>query len=114
MNSPPLHRKVQAFARRLLDEANGDLVRAPGLPVPVLEDAELKSGDHVHRLLAEVRKVLMPEPVIGLGRPIQHLAGDASWEGGRHGLRCGKVLTKQGREEGPVIPRGMSMSRAHK
>ena len=114
MDSPPVHRKVQAFARRLLDKANGDPVRASELPVPVLEDAELEPGGHVHRLLAEVRKVLMPETVIGLGRPIQHLAGDASWEGGRHGLRCGKLLMKQGREEGPAIPRGMSMSRAHK
>lgn len=106
MNSQPLHDKVQAFAQRLLDEANGDPVRALGLLVLVLDDSELESGDHVHRLVAEVRKVLVPEQVIEPGRPIQHLAGDASWEGVQHCLRCGKVLTKRGREAGDEIPSG--------
>jgi len=107
MNSQPLQQKVQAFAQRLLDEANGDPVRALGLLVVVLDDSELESGDHVHRLVAEVRKVLMPGQVIEAGRPMQHLAGDASWEGVQHCLRCGKVLTKQGRETGSVIPSGL-------
>lgn len=98
MNSQPLHDKVQAFAQRLLDEAHGDPVRALGLLVLVLDDAELESGDHVHRLVAQVRKVLVPEHAIETGRPIQHLAGDASWEGVQHCLRCGKVLMKQGRD----------------
>ncbi|MEC4890478.1 MAG: hypothetical protein RI101_10500 [Nitrospira sp.] len=98
MNSQPLHDKVQAFAQRLLDEAQGDPVRALGLLVLVLDDAELESGDHVHRLVAQVRKVLVPEHAIESGQPIQHLAGEASWEGVQHCLRCGKVLTKQGRD----------------
>lgn len=106
MSAQPLQHKVQAFAQRLLDEANGDPVRALGLLVLVLDDSELESGDHVHRLVAEVRKVLMPGQVIERGRPIQHLAGDASWEGVQHCLRCGKVLTKQGRDAGDAIPSG--------
>ena len=107
MNSQSLHQKIQTFAQRLLDEANGDPVRAMGLLVLVLDDSELESGDHVHRLVAEVRKVLMLEKVGEQGRPMQHLAGDASWEGIQHCLRCGKVLTKQGREAGPAIPSGL-------
>ena len=106
MNSQPLHDKVQAFAQRLLDEAHGDPVRALGLLVLVLDDAELESGDHVHRLVAQVRKVLVPEHTIEQGRPVQHLAGEASWEGIQHCLRCGKVLTKPGREATPAILSG--------
>ncbi len=106
MNSQPLHDKVQAFAQRLLDEANGDPVRALGLLVLVLDDSELESGDHVHRLVAQVRKVLVPEHIIESGRPIQHLAGEASWEGVQHCLRCGKALMTKGREAEPAIPSG--------
>lgn len=106
MPSQPLQRKVQAFAQRLLDEANGDPVRALGLLVLVLDDPELESADHVYRLVAEVRKVLMPESAIERGRPVQHLAGDASWEGVQHCLRCGKVLAGQGRDAGRSLPSG--------
>lgn len=106
MNSQPLHDKVHAFAQRLLDEAHGDPVRALGLLVLVLDDSELESGDHVHRLVAQVRKVLVPEHIIESGRPIQHLAGDASWEGVQHCLRCGKVLTRRDGEAEPAILSG--------
>lgn len=106
MNSQQVHQKVEAFAERLLHEANGDPVRALGLLVLVLDDSELKSGDHVHRLVSEVRKVLMPEQVIKRGRAIQHLAGDASWEGVQHCLRCGKVLRKRGNDTAQAISSG--------
>lgn len=106
MDSQQLHNKVQAFAQRLLEEANGDPVRALGLLVLVLEDSELESGDHAHRLVAEVRKVLLPEFVGEKGKPIQHLAGEASWEGVQHCLRCGKVLTTRDHEEGLAMPSG--------
>lgn len=94
MDSQRLQTKVQAFAHRLLEEANGDPVRALGLLVLVLEDSELESADHAHRLVAEVRKVLLPQDFADVGQPVQHLAGDPSWEGVQHCLRCGKVLCK--------------------
>lgn len=99
MDSQRLHTKVQAFANRLLEEANGDPVRALGLLVLVLEDSELESTDHVHRLVAEVRKVLLPQNFSEAGRPVQHLAGHPSWEGVQHCLRCGKVLSKKAQQE---------------
>lgn len=94
MESQRLQTKVQAFAQRLLEEANGDPVRALGLLVLVLEDSELESADHAHRLVAEVRKVLLPQDFAEVGQPVQHLAGHPSWEGVQHCLRCGKVLSK--------------------
>jgi hypothetical protein len=95
MDSQRLQTKVQAFANRLLEEANGDPVRALGLLVLVLEDSELESADHAHRLVAEVRKVLLPQNFTEIGLPVQHLAGHPSWEGVQHCLRCGKVLSKK-------------------
>ncbi len=89
-----LQGKVQVFAQRLLDQANGDPVRALGLLVLVLDGADIESADHAQRLVVEVRKVLMPENVTEIGKPIQHLAGEVSWEGIQHCLRCGKVLAK--------------------
>lgn len=100
MDSQRLQTKVQAFASRLLEEANGDPVRALGLLVLVLEDSELESADHAHRLVAEVRKVLLPQNFAEAGQPIQHLAGHPSWEGVQHCLRCGKVLNKKVQEDG--------------
>ena len=100
MDSQRLQTKVQAFAHRLLEEANGDPVRALGLLVLVLEDSELESADHAHRLVAEVRKVLLPQSFSEAGQPVQHLAGDPSWEGVQHCLRCGKVLSKTSQEDG--------------
>lgn len=108
MDSHRLHTKVQAFAHRLLEEANGDPVRALGLLVLVLEDSELESADHAHRLVAEVRKVLLPQNFAEVGQPIQHLAGHSSWEGVQHCLRCGKVLSKRtaSHEDGIAYPSG--------
>lgn len=108
MDSQRLQTKVQAFAHRLLEEANGDPVRALGLLVLVLEDSELESADHAHRLVAEVRKVLLPQDFADVGQPVQHLAGDQSWEGVQHCLRCGKVLCKRtaDQEDGTTYPSG--------
>ena len=108
MDSQRLQTKVQAFAHRLLEEANGDPVRALGLLVLVLEDSELESADHAHRLVAEVRKVLLPQDFADVGQPVQHLAGDPSWEGVQHCLRCGKVLckSKTDQEGGTTYPSG--------
>jgi hypothetical protein len=108
MDSQRLQTKVQAFASRLLEEANGDPVRALGLLVLVLEDSELESADHAHRLVAEVRKVLLPQNFAEASQPIQHLAANPSWEGVQHCLRCGKVLSKRtaGHEDGTTYQSG--------
>ncbi len=106
MDSQRLQTKVQAFANRLLEEANGDPVRALGLLVLVLEDSELESADHAHRLVAEVRKVLIPQSFSDAGQPVQHLVGHPSWEGVQHCLRCGKVLSKNVRGEGTAFETG--------
>jgi hypothetical protein len=101
MDPELIQSKVQAFAQRLLDEADGNPVRALGLLVLVLDGADLESADHARRLVAEVRKVLMPGSSSSeTGTPIQHLAGPLSWEGLQHCLRCGKVLARHGRESG--------------
>ena len=89
-----LQDKVLAFAQRLLDEANGDPVRAMGLLVLVLEETGIESAEHAQRLVAEVRRVLMPERGGEIKKPVQHLAGDVSWEGVQHCLRCAKVLAR--------------------
>jgi len=108
MDSHRLQTKVQAFAHRLLEEANGDPVRALGLLVLVLEDSELESADHAHRLVAEVRKVLLPQDFAEIAQPVQHLAGHPSWEGVQHCLRCGKILSKStaNHESGATYPSG--------
>lgn len=101
-----LQGKVQAFAQRLLYEANGDPVRALGLLVLVLDGADFESADHVQRLVAEIRRVLMPESVEDVVRPLQHLAGNVSWEGVQHCLRCAKVLARNCHERGTALPTG--------
>ena len=106
MDPKVLQGKVQAFAQRLLDEANGDPVRALGLLVLVLDGADLESSDHAHRLVNEVRKVLMPESVAEIGRPVQHLVGDVSWEGVQHCIRCAKIVARNCHEDGTVLPPG--------
>lgn len=105
MDPQQLQGKVQAFAQRLLDEAKGDPVRALGLLVLVLDGSDLTSGDHAQRLVLEVRKVLMPEQALD-SRPIQHLAGDVSWEGVQHCLRCAKVLGRNCHERGTTLMAG--------
>ena len=86
--------KVHAFAQRLLQEADGDPVRALGLLVLVLDGAEVQSAEDAKRLVDEVRQVLIPERVKESGKPVQHLAGEVSWEGIQHCLRCAKVLAR--------------------
>ncbi len=108
MESKRLQDKVQAFAQRLLEEANGDPVKALGLLVLVLDGSDLASADHVQRLVAEIRKVLLPDNPINREpmKPIRHLAGNVSWEGIQHCLRCGAVIAKNAREGGTAFPPG--------
>ena len=106
-----LQDKVQAFAQRLLQqrllqEAQGDPVRALGLLVLVLDGTEIKSAEHAHRLVAEVRQVLMPSDPIEMGRPVQHLAGEVSWEGVQHCLRCATVLARKDQGQGAPFATG--------
>ncbi len=106
MDPQQIQGKVQIFAQRLLEEAQGDPVRALGLLVLVLDDSDTASSDHVSRLLSEVRKILLPG-VEAIGhRPIRHLAGDPSWEGVQHCLRCAKVLARNCRTGGDGFPTG--------
>lgn len=106
MDPKLLQGKVQAFAQRLLEEANGDPVRALGLLVLVLDGADLESEAHAQRLVAEVRKALLPVNLENIQKPIQHLAGDVSWEGVQHCLRCAKVLARNCHETGTAFLRG--------
>jgi len=101
-----LQGKVQAFAQRLLHEANGDPVRALGLLVLVLDGTDLESTDQAQRLVAEIRKVLMPETLDEVGRPVQHLAGAVSWEGVQHCIRCAKILARHCHERGTAFAMG--------
>lgn len=106
MDPKLLQSKVQAFAQRLLDEANGDPVRALGLLVLVLDGADLESADHAQRLVIEVRRVLMPESIDEINRPVQHLVGQVSWEGVQHCIRCAKILAKNCHEKGTAFAAG--------
>jgi hypothetical protein len=96
-----LQHKVLVFSQQLLTEAKGDPVRALGLLVLVLDGPEILSPDHAWRLIGEVRRILLPDLTGESPIPIQHLVGDASWEGEQHCLRCGRMLMKplHGREE---------------
>ncbi len=106
MDNRIIQDKVDTFAQRLLSEAHGDPIRALGLLVLVLDTAEFQSVDHVKRLMVEVRRALMPEGRGPWLKPIQHLAGEVSWEGIQHCLRCGKVLTRDCHNQGGSIPPG--------
>lgn len=105
MDPQDIQEKVDTFAQGLLSEAHGDPLKALGLLVLVLDSAEFESADHMKRLITEVRHVLMPEGRGSLARPIQHLAGEVSWEGIQHCLRCGTVLAKDcGHHAGAIRP----------
>ncbi len=106
MDQKGIQDKVQAFTQRLLNEANGDRVRALGLLVIVLDGADPESADHIWQLVTEVRKQLLPENFGEIGKPIQHFAGDVSWEGIQHCLRCGKVLVRDCQEGGTALETG--------
>jgi hypothetical protein len=98
--------KVEAFAHRLLVEADGDPIRALGLLVLVLDTADFQSADHAIRLMVEVRNVLMPEPLNEFCKPVRHLAGAVSWEGLQHCLVCGKTLAKNCHDGGTPLEPG--------
>jgi hypothetical protein len=106
MDHSILQDKVQAFAQRLLQEAQGDPVRALGLLVLVLDVVEIESAEHAHRLVAEVRQALMPSHPSEMGRPVQHLAGEVSWEGVQHCLRCATVLARKDHGQGAPFATG--------
>ena len=106
--------KVQAFAERLLDEANGDPVRALGLLILVLDGAGIESADHAQRLVVEVRRVLIPESAAESKRPVQHLAGEVSWEGIQHCLRCAKILARDCHERGNSFATGYVYEIGHR
>jgi hypothetical protein len=98
--------KVQAFTQRLLDEANGDPVQALGLLLIVLDGADAESADHMWQLVTEVRKLLLPESFGDTRKPVQHFAGDVSWEGIQHCIRCGKVLVRDCQEGETALETG--------
>ena len=106
MDPKLLQGRVQAFAQRLLQEADGDPVRALGLLVLALDEADVEWAQHARRLITEVRHVLMPDNDHDRGRPVQHLAGEVSWEGMQHCLRCAKVLSRNCPERGPSFAPG--------
>lgn len=101
-----LQDKVQALAQRLLQEAHGDPVRALGLLVLVLDGADIESAEHAQRLVAEVRHVLIPSDSVAMERPVQHLAGEVSWEGVQHCLRCATVLARNDYGQGASFATG--------
>lgn len=112
MDQQDIQTKVQGFARRLLIEAKGDPIRALGLLVLVLDGIESQDVNLVKRLISEVRRILMPastpidvQPCED-DLPIQHLAGDLSWEGIQHCIRCGKVLVRDGQNKAGGLPSG--------
>ncbi|MEX5213892.1 MAG: hypothetical protein NW703_06975 [Nitrospiraceae bacterium] len=113
MDQQDIQTKVQAFAQRLLVEAKGDAIRALGLLVLVLDGVDTQDVNMVNRLISEVRRILMPSsssPIVlqpsGDELPIQHLAGDLSWEGIQHCIRCGKVLVRDGQRRASGLPPG--------
>lgn len=106
MDPQDIQEKVDTFAQGLLSEAHGDPLKALGLLVLVLDSAEFESVDHMKRLITEVRHAVMPEGRGSLARPIQHLAGEVSWEGIQHCLRCGKVLAKNSDHQAEAIRPG--------
>ena len=106
MDPKILQDKVRTFAQRLLQEAHGDPVRALGLLVLVLDGADIESAEHAQRLVAEVRRVLTPEGPVEMRRPVQHLAGEVSWEGVQHCLRCATVLARNCHGRGSSVAAG--------
>ena len=101
-----VHDKIWVFAQQLLNEAKGDPVRALGLLVLVLDGPEVLSSEHAWRLMAEVRRVLIPETTGESSVPIRHLVGPVSWEGEQRCLRCGRVLSKEIHGSAASLPSG--------
>lgn len=96
MDPQDIQAKVVGFAHRLLEEAQGDPLRALGLLVLVLEGLQGQDSQQYAQLVTEVRRVLLPESQEAEPeQAVQHLAGEMSWEGDQHCLRCGLVIVKQ-------------------
>ena len=97
MDPQDIQAKVVGFAHRLLEEAQGDPLRALGLLVLVLEGLQEQDTEQYAHLVTEVRRVLLPEgrEQAESERAVQHLAGEMSWEGYQHCIRCGLVIVKQ-------------------
>jgi hypothetical protein len=106
MDSPELQHRVEAFAQKLLNEAQGDPVRALGLLIVVLDGSAVSDPEQVTRLLWEVRNVLLPKKEEESVPIVQHLAGEVSWEGIQHCLRCGKVLRRSADRGAAGFPSG--------
>ncbi len=107
MDPQEIQLKVESFAQKLLEEAHGDPVRALGLLVLVLEGWEGRDGEQYPKLLKRIRKILIPEadePTCVYS--IQHIAGEMSWEGYQHCVRCGKVLKKRKESSDQGFPTG--------
>jgi hypothetical protein len=102
-----IHEKVQILAQKLLQEANGDRIRALGLLVLVIEGADLEDPSHYVQLMSEVRQILVPPTESDTPpRAIQHLAGHVTWEGIQHCVRCGKVLVRNKDRHSSAFPSG--------
>ena len=86
MDPQDIQAKVVGFAHRLLEEAQGDPLRALGLLVLVLEGLQEQDTEQYAHLGDEQAE---PE------QAVQHLAGEMSWEGYQHCIRCGLVIVKQ-------------------
>jgi len=82
------------------------LLSALGLLVLVLDGADIESAEHAQRLVAEVRQALMPSDSIEMGRPVQHLAWEVSWEDVQHCLRCATVLASNDHRQGASFTTG--------
>ncbi len=107
MDPLEIQAKVVSFAQRLLEEAHGDPVRALGLLVLVLEGLEAQDPEQYAQLVSEIRRVLFPETDDApRPRAVQHLAGEMSWEGYQHCVRCGVVLVRGGNTEAAALPSG--------
>ncbi|MGQ0811292.1 MAG: hypothetical protein ACT4OO_08715 [Nitrospiraceae bacterium] len=105
MDSHQVQKKIETVAQRLLLEAEGDPIRALGLLIVILDGSDITDDRQIIRLLSEVRKVLVPQLEVNSARIIQHLAGERSWEGIQHCLRCGAVLPTE-KAEGGSFPSG--------
>lgn len=107
MDPQDIQAKVAGFAHRLLEEAQGDPLRALGLLVLVLEGLQEQDTQQYAHLVTEVRRVLLPEgEQPEPAQAVQHLAGEMSWEGYQHCIRCGLVIVKRASTGKPGFPVG--------
>jgi hypothetical protein len=81
MDSMITQDKVLIFAQHLLTKAKGDLRTSPETSCPRIGWSRSMSAHHAWCLVAEVRRVLMPEATANSPVPIRHLVDTVSWEG---------------------------------